>query len=130
MSFNKASLSNFISLSWEVKTVQSDFEHPKGLRTQGVSDSQHLYPGDIGLLLLPDHQISLFGVLKYNHLGAMSQGRSLFHGLRFLLQYHFKHDGASMARFHSTFLFYLKTVLQMRQVALWVYELTYSVNQS
>ena len=54
--------SNFISLSWEVKTVQSDFEHPKELRTQGVSDSQHLYPGNIGLLLLPDHQISLFGV--------------------------------------------------------------------
>ena len=73
--------SNFISLSWEVKTVQSDFEHPKGLRTQGVSDSQHLYPGNIGLLLLPDHQISLFGVLKYNHVGAMSQGSILFHGL-------------------------------------------------
>ena len=74
--------SNFISLSWEVKTVQSDFDHPKELRTQSVSNSQHLYQGNIGLLLLPDHQISLFGVFKYNHVSAMSQGRILLHSLQ------------------------------------------------
>ena len=114
MSFNKASIShyekksNFVSLSWEVKTVQSDFDHPKELSTQSVSNSQHLYPGNIGLLLFPDHQISLFGVVKYNHVGAMSQGRILFQGLRILLQYQFKHEEASMARFHSMFFCFIQ----------------------
>ena len=68
-----------------------------------ISNSQHLYPGNKSWLLLPDYQISLFAVVKYNHVGAMSQRHILFHGLRILLQYQFKHDEASIARFHSMF---------------------------